>query len=153
MCSLTDCPARMLSKQTEQVSRVPSSAQAVFVSRSSSSVRVRVQLIGHLQPCMTDIYLHIVARMADYMATHPYIGFLASGRHACTRTNYIYAAVMLAGQSIMPRGNLANAGCPPLPPLFAPAKPKAPSRRRAAKRSEFGHARIRYVGKYQSCMV
>ena len=35
-------------------------------------VRMRVQLIGHLLPCMTDIYLHIVARMADYMATHPY---------------------------------------------------------------------------------
>ena len=34
-------------------------------------LRVRVQLIGHLQPCMTEIYLHIVARMADYMATHP----------------------------------------------------------------------------------
>ena len=24
---------------------------------------------------MTDIYLHIVARMADYMATHPYIPY------------------------------------------------------------------------------
>ena len=34
---------------------------------------MRVQLIGHFQPCMTEIYLHIVARMADYMATHPYI--------------------------------------------------------------------------------
>ena len=35
-------------------------------------IRVRVQLIGHLFPCMTEIYLHIVAHMADYMATHPY---------------------------------------------------------------------------------
>ena len=35
-------------------------------------LRVRVHIIGHLQPCMTDIYLHIVARMADYMDTHPY---------------------------------------------------------------------------------
>ena len=35
------------------------------------AVRVRVQLIGHLKPCMTEIYLHIVARMADYIATHP----------------------------------------------------------------------------------
>jgi len=32
---------------------------------------MRVQLIGHFEPCMTDIYLHIDARMADYMATHP----------------------------------------------------------------------------------
>ena len=28
-------------------------------------LRVRVQLIGHFEPCMTEIYLHIVARMAD----------------------------------------------------------------------------------------
>ena len=34
-------------------------------------VRVRVHIIGHLQPCMTEIYLHIIARMADYMDTHP----------------------------------------------------------------------------------
>ena len=33
---------------------------------------MRVQLISHLKPCMTEIYLHIVARMADYIATHPY---------------------------------------------------------------------------------
>ena len=33
---------------------------------------MRVQLIGHFEPCMTEIYLHIDARMADYMATHPY---------------------------------------------------------------------------------
>ena len=28
-------------------------------------VRVRVQLIGHFKTCTTEIYLHIVARMAD----------------------------------------------------------------------------------------
>ena len=26
---------------------------------------MRVELIGHFKPCMTEIYLHIVARMAD----------------------------------------------------------------------------------------
>ena len=31
---------------------------------------VRAELIGHYQPCMTDIYLHIDARMADYIRTH-----------------------------------------------------------------------------------
>ena len=36
------------------------------------AVRMRVHIIGHLQTCMTEIYLHIVARMADYMDTHPY---------------------------------------------------------------------------------
>ena len=35
---------------------------------------MRVELIGHFQPCMTDIYLHIDARMADYILTHPYTG-------------------------------------------------------------------------------
>ena len=33
---------------------------------------VRVELIGHFQPCMTEISLHIGARMADYIRTHPY---------------------------------------------------------------------------------
>ena len=33
---------------------------------------MRVQLIGHFEPCMTEIYLHIDARMADYMAPYPY---------------------------------------------------------------------------------
>ena len=32
-------------------------------------VRVRGELIGHLQPCITEIYLHIFARMTDYIAT------------------------------------------------------------------------------------
>ncbi len=35
------------------------------------SLRVRAELIGHFKPCMTDIYLHIDARMADYIRTHP----------------------------------------------------------------------------------
>ena len=33
---------------------------------------MRVELIGHFKPCMTEIYLHIDARMADYIRTHPY---------------------------------------------------------------------------------
>ena len=32
---------------------------------------MRAELIGHFKACMAEIYLHIVARMADYMATHP----------------------------------------------------------------------------------
>ena len=32
---------------------------------------MRAELIGHFQPCMTDIYLHIDARMSDYIRTHP----------------------------------------------------------------------------------
>ena len=34
---------------------------------------MRVELIGHFQPCMTEIYLYIDARMADYIRTHPYL--------------------------------------------------------------------------------
>ena len=32
---------------------------------------MRAELIGKYKPCMTDIYLHMVARMADYIRTHP----------------------------------------------------------------------------------
>eukprot|EP01048_Picozoa_sp_COSAG05_P017665 COSAG05_NODE_2452_length_3047_cov_1.466418_3_plen_72_part_00 len=32
---------------------------------------MRADIIGHFKPCMTDIYLHIDARMADYIRTHP----------------------------------------------------------------------------------
>ena len=37
-----------------------------------SQVTMRVELIGHFKPCMTDSYLHIDARRADYIRTHPY---------------------------------------------------------------------------------
>eukprot|EP01048_Picozoa_sp_COSAG05_P006911 COSAG05_NODE_468_length_9525_cov_30.402292_5_plen_530_part_00 len=33
---------------------------------------MRAKLIGHFQPCATDFYLHIDARMAGYIRTHPY---------------------------------------------------------------------------------
>eukprot|EP01048_Picozoa_sp_COSAG05_P020170 COSAG05_NODE_3356_length_2127_cov_1.993261_3_plen_85_part_00 len=32
---------------------------------------MRVELISHFKPCMTDIYLHFDARMADYIHMHP----------------------------------------------------------------------------------
>ena len=31
---------------------------------------MRAELIGNFEPCMTEIYLHIYARMADYIRTH-----------------------------------------------------------------------------------
>ena len=34
---------------------------------------MRAELIGHFEPCMTDIYLYIYARMAYYIRTHPYL--------------------------------------------------------------------------------
>ena len=32
---------------------------------------MRAELIGHFKACMTEMYLHIDARMADYIRTHP----------------------------------------------------------------------------------
>ena len=32
---------------------------------------MRAELIGHFKACMTEIYIHIDARMADYIRTHP----------------------------------------------------------------------------------
>ena len=40
---------------------------------------MRAELIGHFKACMTDIYIHIDARMADYIRTHMYSTRLASG--------------------------------------------------------------------------
>ena len=39
-----------------------------------TNLRWRVDIIGHLKSCMTDIYLDIDARTADYIHTHPYSG-------------------------------------------------------------------------------
>ena len=46
---------------------------AALPSSIGAEIRVRVQLIDHFKPCMTEICLHIVARMADYMDTRPYV--------------------------------------------------------------------------------
>ena len=32
---------------------------------------MRAELIGHFKACMTEIYLHIDARVVDYIHTHP----------------------------------------------------------------------------------
>ena len=48
---------------------------------------MRVELIGHFQPCMTEIYLHIGARMADYIHTHPYY------RTAARPQDYTHAGI------------------------------------------------------------
>ena len=45
--------------------------RALSVYSSLLQPTMRAELIGHFEPCMTEIYLHIDARMADYMATHP----------------------------------------------------------------------------------
>ena len=37
---------------------------------SAGACTMRAELIGHFEPCMTEIYLHIDARMADYIRTH-----------------------------------------------------------------------------------
>ena len=39
---------------------------------SIDTCTMRAELIGHFEACMTEIYLHIDARVADYIRTHPY---------------------------------------------------------------------------------
>ena len=54
---------------------------------------MRVELIGHFKACMTDIYLRIDARVADYIHTHPYLGLLPRLRAysaLCTRRRNDY---------------------------------------------------------------
>ena len=44
---------------------------------------MRVQLIGHFKPCITDIYLHIVARMHGRLYPHaPVVPPLGAGAAA-----------------------------------------------------------------------
>ena len=47
---------------------------------------MRVELTGHCEPCMADIYLHIYARTADYIHTHPY---------TLDTTNLLFVSVLL----------------------------------------------------------
>ena len=35
---------------------------------------MRAEFIGHFEPCMNDIYIHIYARMDDYIRTHLQVG-------------------------------------------------------------------------------
>ena len=47
--------------------------EAVAEKQLAQPVEARVKrfLRVHCKPCTTDIYLHIDARMADYIHTHP----------------------------------------------------------------------------------
>ena len=44
---------------------------------------MRAELIGHLKACMTEIYLHIDARMADYIRTHLYLSGRGRVKRSC----------------------------------------------------------------------
>eukprot|EP01048_Picozoa_sp_COSAG05_P008990 COSAG05_NODE_711_length_7822_cov_11.919720_14_plen_60_part_00 len=47
---------------------------------------MRAEIIDYLKPCMTDAYLHIDARMADYIRTHPCTSLgrlMSSEKSAC----------------------------------------------------------------------
>ena len=56
--TLQHMPPPLLSELLQEAIRVQ-------IVENNGGAQVRVQLIGHFKPCMTDIYLHIVARMAD----------------------------------------------------------------------------------------
>ena len=57
---------------TEGCPRQETREQLRAAEDRSKCVRVRVDRIGHLKSCMTDLYLDIDARTADYIRTHPY---------------------------------------------------------------------------------
>ena len=44
---------------------------AVGKKRRASACAAGNTIIDHFKPCVTDVYLHIDARMADYIHTHP----------------------------------------------------------------------------------
>ena len=52
---------------------------------------VRAELIGHFQPCMTEIYLHIDARMADYIRTHPATRGASSSLSRATNASQVFS--------------------------------------------------------------
>ena len=73
-------PGRILTRQSLSLHRycLPEYCLGAEQSRKLRSLvarrqsTMRVDIIGHCKPCMTGIFLHIDARMADYIHTHPY---------------------------------------------------------------------------------
>ena len=75
-CRHSGCRRHLLSLCVMESAAVLPDAEAAEKHRRAHAAFVlphtmRVQLIGQFKACMTEIYLHIDARMADYMATHP----------------------------------------------------------------------------------
>ena len=90
---------------------------------------------------MTEIYLHIVARMADYMATHPYGSGLS--HDFAGRREYQPSRDMAPVQPARPRLHPPRRHAPGLPrPLPRPVRLHI-----------LRHARNKTVGKSESCMV
>ena len=52
---------------------------------------MRAELTGHSKPCMTEIYLHIDARTADYIHTHPYMSIQLERRRRRVRASSVAA--------------------------------------------------------------
>ena len=50
---------RIRKHHEEQVQELPGNVMTVGQQHTVAGIRVRVDIIGHLKPCMTDIYLHI----------------------------------------------------------------------------------------------
>ena len=51
---------------------------------------MRADIIGHLKSCVTDIYLYIDARTADYIHTHPYATKDGNSHEYCSRNSNIH---------------------------------------------------------------
>ena len=49
----------------EELEEIAHNGETMRVQQDLARPTMRVKLIGHFKPCMTEIYIHIVARMAD----------------------------------------------------------------------------------------
>ena len=63
---------RYLHDARQRIALLSNELQNSRVSERAPLPTMRADRIGHFKPCMTDIYIHIDARMADYIRTHPY---------------------------------------------------------------------------------
>ena len=68
---------------------------------------MRAELIGHFKACITEIYLHIDARMADYIRMHPY----ACGACVLVSLRVLLACVLTFLEQTLPDLPLPNP-CP-----------------------------------------
>ena len=110
---------------------------------------MRAEFIGHCKPCTTDIYLHIVARMEDYI--YPHAPVIPRQVLPFDREDN--------GGELFQRSPAAATSRPPQ--HRRPARNMRPAAHdlpgpRAVRRYSFQTARTdahKNVGKFRSCMV
>ena len=134
---------------------VPAQSCTLWACRASSGTasfgrcltrRSREQFGVRFEPCITEIYLHIDARMADYIRTHPYIYGLISDMHFATHFGRRPRRIEPWAKRTVQLSLRAN---------DAGVAPRMACGDWWRDRPRVSHrcAHIKNVGKYQSCMV